>query len=340
MTNKTGVFSRIFKHIKGWEGLLLTLLIIIFLVNSYIAPNYLTMGNQINLFILSIEKIIVALIMAFLIINGEIDLSIPSIMGMCACAMGYYYGRGMDMGLAIGISLVLGLAAGIFNGFWIALVGLNSLIVTLAMLISYRGIARVYLENKSIGQFPEWFNFIGQKKLIGPFPLSLILFFVLFLIALVILQYTGFGRRIFVIGNNKDAALYSGVKVRRVKYTLYVASGLISAIAGTLLAARFGAVRGDLANGYELDVITMALLGGVSIFGGSGSLYGVFLSILIILNLRNGMSLLSLSGHFQNGVISILLILSVLGPNLANRFLDWNKRRKAIIQSMKISEEN
>lgn len=336
MANRIGIISRIAKRLKGWEGFLLALLIITFLINSNIAPNYLTLDNQINIFILSIEKIIVALIMTFLIINGEIDLSVPSIMGMSACAMAYYYGTGMDMGLAIGIGLVLGLAAGIFNGFWIAFVGLNSLIVTLATLISYRGFARVYLEDKSIGQFPEWFNIIGQKNLIGPFSLSLILFFVLFLIALVILQYSGFGRRVFVIGNNKDAAIYSGVKVRRIKFTLYIASAIIASIAGILLAARYGSVRGDFASGYELDIITMALLGGVSIFGGSGSLYGVFLSILIILNLRNGMSLLSISSHFQAGVIGSLLILSVLGPNLTNRFLDWNNHRKSILHRKKV----
>ena len=335
MSNKTDFFSRISEHLKGWEGFLLVLLIIIFLVNSSIAPNYLTVGNQINIFILSIEKIIVAMTMTFLIINGEIDLSVPSIMGMSACAMAFYYNNGMDMELAIGIGLLFGLVAGIFNGFWIAFVGLNSLIVTLAMLICYRGLARVYLEDKSIGKFPEWFNSLGQENLIGPFPLSLILFFALFIIALVILHYSGFGRRVFVIGNNKDAAIYSGVKVRRIKFTLYVASGIIASIAGILLAARYGSVRGDFATGYELDIITMALLGGVSIFGGSGSLYGVFLSILIILNLRNGMSLLSVSSHFQAGVIGSLLIVSVLGPNLTNRFLDWSKRRKTIRQSIK-----
>ena len=331
MSNKTGIFSRISAYLKGWEGLLSALIIIIFIFNSYIAPNYLTVGNQINLFILSIEKIVIVLTMTFLIINGEIDLSVPSIMGLSACAMAFYYKNGIDMGFAIGIGLLIGLAAGIFNGLWIAFMGLNSLIVTLATLISYRGLARVYLEDKSIGQFPEWFNLLGQKNLIGPFPLSLILFLVLFIIALVILQYSGFGRRVFVIGNNKDAAIYSGVKVRRIKFTLYVASGIIASIAGILLAARYGSVRGDFATGYELDIITMVLLGGVSIFGGSGSLYGVFLSILIILNLRNGMSLLSISSHFQAGVIGALLILSVLGPNLTNRILSWNKRRKAIL---------
>jgi len=276
--------------------------------------------------------------MTFLIINGEIDLSVPSIMGMSACAMAFYFDRGMPMGFAILIGIGLGIAAGIFNGFWVAVVGINSLIVTLAMQISYRGIARVFLEDKSIGKFPEWFNFVGQKNILGPLPLSVILFFLLLVIAIIILQYSGFGRRIFVIGNNKEAAVYSGVKVKEVKYVLYIASGILSAFAGILLASRLGAVRGDLASGYDLDIITMALLGGVSIFGGSGSLYGVFLSILIILNLRNGMSLSSLSGHFQTGVIGLLLILSVLGPNMTNRLMEWRNRRKFAQESQEACE--
>ncbi len=150
----------------------------------------------------------------------------------------------------------------------------------------------------------------------------------LFVIALIILQYSGFGRQVYVIGNNKDVARYAGVRVPRVKFILYIASGLICAFAGLLLASRLGAVRGDLAQGYELDIITMVLLGGVSIFGGSGTLYGVFLSILIILNIRNGMGLASLSGHFQTGVIGLLLILSVLGPNLFNQARAAVNRRR------------
>lgn len=154
------------------------------------------------------------------------------------------------------------------------------------------------------------------------------IFFGLFVLALIILQYAGFGRYVYVIGNSKDVARYSGVKVTRVKFLLYIASGLVSALAGLLLAARLGAVRGDIASGYELDIITMSLLGGVSIFGGSGTLYGVFLSILIILNVRNGMGLAGFSGHFQTGVIGVLLILSVLGPNLINEVRAAINRRR------------
>lgn len=316
MAAKPSLLTTIWQRLKSWEGLLLTLLVAIIAINSLNAPGYLTIANQTNLFNLSIEKVIVALIMTFLIINGEIDLSAPSIMGLSACLTAFLFRDNIPFGTALLLSLSVGLVCGLFNGFWIARVGLNSLVVTLATQISFRGLARVLLEDESVSKFPAWFNELGQKNLIGPFPLSLLIFLGLFLIALIILQYSGFGRLVYVIGNSKDVARYSGVKVPKVKFLLYIVSGLISALAGLLLAARLGAVRGDLASGYELDIITMSLLGGVSIYGGSGTLYGVFLSILIILNVRNGMGLAGLSGHFQTGVIGILLILSVLGPNL------------------------
>ena len=320
--------SALWRRLRSWEGLLLVMLIMIFAINSSLAPGYLTINNQINLFILSIEKIIVALVMTFLIINGEIDLSAPSIMGLAACVAAFLFNRGMGFGVALILSLCVGLACGMFNGFWIARVGLNSLVVTLATQISFRGLARVFVEDQSIGKFPDWFDRLGQQNLIGPFPFALLLFFALFILALIILQYSGFGRQVYVIGNSKDVARFSGVKVPRVKFLLYIASGVISALAGLLLAARLGAVRGDLADGYALDIITMALLGGVSIFGGSGTLYGVFLSIMIILNVRNGMGLASLSGHFQTGVIGALLIFSVLGPNIINGIRSALNRRR------------
>jgi rhamnose transport system permease protein len=162
----------------------------------------------------------------------------------------------------------------------------------------------------------------------------MIIFFVLLIVAIVTLQYSGFGRYVYVIGNNRDVARYAGVKVQRVKMILFVASGTIAALAGLLFAARLGAVRGDMALGFELDIITMVLLGGVSIFGGSGSIYGVLLAILIVLNLRNGMSLANITGHVQTGVIGVILILSVLVPNMVQNVRKiWNRRRQNILVS-------
>jgi rhamnose transport system permease protein len=324
------------ERLKSWEGVLLILLIGIVIINSSMTPHYLQIQNQINLFQLHIEKIIIVLIMAFIIINGEIDLSVASVMALAGCVMGYLFEKGLPFELCLLAGLLTGVLTGAFNGFMIAYGRMTSLIVTLSGLIGYRGLAHVLLENRSVGNFPEWFDRIGQRALIGPFPLAIIIFFVLLIIALIILQWSGAGRYVFVIGNNSEVARYSGVNVRRVKMTLFVVSGLISAFAGLLLTARLGSIRGDTAIGTELEVITMVLLGGVSIFGGSGSLYGVLLSILIILNLRNGMGLLNVPGENQTGVIGALLILSVLGPNIARGIREaWNRRT----QRMRVTEE-
>jgi rhamnose transport system permease protein len=182
------------------------------------------------------------------------------------------------------------------------------------MLIAFRGLARVLVRDESLGDFPAWVTDLGQKGLIGPVPLSLILFAVLLALLGVLLHRTGFGRQVVVIGTNAEVARFSGVNVARVKTVLFLMSGTVSALAGLLYAARLGSVRGDSALGFELDIITMVLLGGVSIFGGKGSMTGVLLSILIILNLRNGMALMSITGHIQTGVIGVLLIGSVLVP--------------------------
>jgi rhamnose transport system permease protein len=318
----------IWQRLKSWEGFLLLILLAVVVINGLQAPGYLSVSNQINLFILSIEKIIVALVMAFVIINGEIDLSVASMMGLAGCLLGWLHQHGAPMWAAVMAGLAVGVVGGVFNGLWVALTNLPSLVVTLATLMAYRGFARVLLENRSIGEFPAWFDALGQKPLIGPFLLPLILFFVFLAVAIVILEYSGFGRYDRVIGNSSDVARYSGVRVPRVKMLLFVASGTVAALAGVLYGARLGAVRGDLANGFELDIITMVLLGGVDVFGGSGSLWGVLLSVLIVLNLRNGMSLAGLSGHMQRGVVGILLILSVLVPNLAAKVQAVLERRR------------
>jgi len=314
-------------RLKSWEGLLVVILAVTIIANMALAPQFLTVQNQINLFQLSIEKIIVATAMTFIIINGEIDLSVASVMGLSACAFGVLVNAGVPGAVAIALCLLLGLAAGGINAFFITVMKIPSLVVTLAMLIAFRGFARVLLEDRGLGNFPEWFSSLGRDGLIGPIPLSLIIFLVLLIGGALVLHRTGFGRKVFFIGTNAEVARYSGVNIARVKTILFAASGIISALAGLLYAARLASVRGDAAFGFELDIITMVLLGGVSIFGGRGSVLGVFLSILIVLNLRNGMALSNITGHIQTAVIGTLLILSVLGPNLIQM---WSERRKAV----------
>ena len=316
---------KILKHLKSWEGFLAIILLVVVIVNSLLSESFLSIENQINLFVLSIEKVIIALIMAKIIINAEIDLSVASMMGLSACALGWFVESGMSMTMALIASITIGAVGGAFNGFWITVVKLPSLVVTLAMLIGFRGLARVLIGDRSIKMFPQWFEDLGQQPLFLNIPFSVMIFMALLICVVITLEYTGFGRHIYTIGINQNVALYSGINVARVKMLLFIFSGIISAIAGILYAARLGTVRGDMGLGFELDIITIVLLGGVSIFGGLGSIYGVILSILIVLYLRNGMSLSNITGHLQTGVIGVLLILSVLIPNVLENMKKYFK---------------
>ncbi len=303
-----------------WELVLAVILLVTVAVNASLSPFYLGLGNFVNLLNLSIEKVIVAIAMTFVIINGEIDLSVASVMGFAAAVLATLHANAaVPFAAAIAIALAAGAAAGLVQGLFIARMGLPSLVVTLAGLIGFRGGARILLEDRSIGGFPEWFTRLGQQPLIGRLPFSLILFFVGLALGWVVLQRSAFGRKVYVIGNNADVARFSGIDVARIKMILFTISGFVAALAGVLFAARLGSVRGSLAEGFELDIITMVLLGGVSIFGGSGTMLGVALSMLIVLNIRNGLGLANVDGTIQTGVIGALLILSVLVPNLLAR---------------------
>jgi rhamnose transport system permease protein len=316
-----------------WEVFLMVILAITIVVNALLSPFYLGLGNFINLFWLSNEKIIVVVIMTFVIISGEIDLSVASVMGFAAAVMATAY---QDVSLPLVAAALVGLAAGALAGLLQGLVitrfGLPSLVVTLAGLIGFRGGARVLMEDESIGDFPVWFDRLGQQTLVGPLPVALVIFFIGLAAAWVILERGAFGRRVYVIGNNSEVARFSGVAVDKVKLRLFVTSGLVAGLAGILFAARLGSVRGSLAEFFELDIITMVLLGGVSIFGGKGSMLGVFLALFTVLNIRNGLGLANVDGIIQTGVIGALLILSVLIPNMTQRFGQRSAGRSATAQ--------
>jgi rhamnose transport system permease protein len=315
------------RRLRGWEGLLLVLLLVVLAFNITRVPNFLTISNQINLFQLGIEKAIVILIMTFVIISGEIDLSVASMMGLSAAVTAALFESGVAMPVAILVALAVGAGFGLINGYFVAVVGLSSLAVTLAGYVGFRGLARLLVQDRSVGGFPEWFTNLGQHGLLGPVTLSILIFAIFAIIGIVILHFSGFGRITYVIGNSAAVARFSGVSVRRTKMTIFMMSGLIAALAGVLMAARLGAVRASTAEGFELDIITVVLLGGVSIFGGVGSMIGVLLSTYLVLNLRNGLVIAGITGNTQTGIIGLLLILSVLVPNLAGRARERLRRQ-------------
>lgn len=308
---------------RSWELLLLTILAATVIYNADQSPVYLDVDNFVNLFHLSIEKVIVAVIMAFVIINGEVDLSVASVMAMAAAVLATVHdATSWPFWLAILAALAAGTAAGFLQGLIVARTGLPSLVVTLAGLIGFRGVARVLMEDASVGGFPDWFGDMGSRSgLVGPVPFSVMVFFVLLLVGGVVLHNTAFGRSVFVIGNNADVARYSGLDVARVKLLLFTTSGFVASVAGVLYAARLGSVRASIASGYELDIITMVLLGGVSIFGGKGTMMGVALAVFTVLNIRNGLGLANVGGATQTGAVGALLIVSVLARNLLDFIL-------------------
>jgi rhamnose transport system permease protein len=320
----------ILRRLRGWEGLLLVLVLVVLAYNVSRVPNFLTVGNQINLFQLGIEKAIVILIMAFVIISGEIDLSVASMMGLSAATVGALFEAGWPMWAAILVALGAGLGFGLINGYFVAVVGLSSLAVTLAGYVGFRGLARLLVQDRSVGGFPDWFTNLGQQGFIGPITLSILIFAIGAVIATVVLHFSGFGRLTYVIGNSAQVARFSGVSVRRTKMTIFATSGLVAALAGILMAARLGAVRASTAEGFELDIITVVLLGGVSIFGGVGTMAGVLLSTYLVLNLRNGLIIAGVTGNTQTGIIGLLLILSVLLPNLAGRLQERLRRGREV----------
>jgi rhamnose transport system permease protein len=313
------------ERLSSYEGFLLAVLVVLLVINTLAlrdetgAPMFLTEENLVNMFQLSVEKIIVALVMTFVIINGEIDLSVASIMGLAACAFGWLFQQGIPAPAGIALCLMIGVLCGAFNALCIVRLGIPSLVVTLATMIAFRGLARILVEDRGITDFPDWFDRLGQAGLVGPFPLAMVTFFAGAVFAWVVLERSAFGRKVYFIGSNRAVAEYSGIDVGRIKAWIFIASGFVSAVAGVLYAARLGAIRGDAALGFELDIITMVLLGGISIFGGSGTMVGTVLAILIVLALRNGMGLANITGHIQTGVLGVLLILSVMVPMIRDR---------------------
>jgi rhamnose transport system permease protein len=322
------MLSDVRHRLKSWEGMLLGILAIVVTYSWFTTPGYSDTQNQINLLQLGIEKAIVTLAMAFVIICGEIDLSVASVMGLAAVIVAVMSNNGVPIEIAIIAAILVGALCGLINGFLVAVVGLPALVATLAGLIGYRGLAFILIEDKSIGGFADWFNRVGQQSIVGPLTLGIMIWVVLAVIAVVLLHRSGFGRYLYVVGNSKDVARFSGVRVARIKFAIFVMSGTVAALAGVLYAARLGAVRGSTGQGFELDIITVVLLGGVSVFGGSGSMFGVILSTLLVLNLRNGLTLINITGNMQAGIVGLLLILSVLVPNLVGDVRERLRRRE------------
>ncbi|MCF6126897.1 ABC transporter permease [Mesorhizobium sp. M7A.F.Ca.CA.001.07.2.1] len=300
--------------IFSWEALLVVVAVAIFAINSFASPYFLDPYSLSDLTFNFTEKGLIAFAMALLIISGEIDLSVAAIIALASTMMGMAVQAGAGMPVLVAIGIVVGLGCGAFNGLLVTRLGLPSIVVTIGTMSLFRGIAFIILGDQAYKGYPASFAFFGQGYVWWVVSFELVLFLIAAVVYWFLLHRTSFGRRVFAIGNNPIAAQFSGVRVGRTKFLLFCLTGLMSGIASVLITSRLGSTRPSIAQGYELEVITMVVLGGVSILGGAGSIVGVVLAAFIMGLVTFGLGLLNVPGIVMSIFIGLLLIIVIALP--------------------------
>jgi rhamnose transport system permease protein len=316
-----------------WQRLLLTrestmiaLFVLVVLVAAAIVPNF---GSKITMTYLLLDMfpiLIIALPMTAIIVTGEIDLSVASVVGFSSVLTGVLTQAGVPFGLTIVLAIVAGVLCGALNGFLVTVVGLPSLAVTIGTLALYRGLAVGLLGTTAVTDFPEFWTSLAKEKIgSSGVPVVVILFALLAVAFAIMLHFTRFGRGVFAIGLSSEAARFSGVDVGRTKLILFALSGAVAALAGIYYTLRYGSARGDNATGMEMQVIAAVLLGGVSIFGGRGALHGVIAGVLLIGVLASALRLANVTSDVINIITGVLLIAAVVSSSV---FAAMRNRRR------------
>ncbi|GAA3654724.1 ABC transporter permease [Microbacterium marinilacus] len=307
------------------EAAIIALLLVVVLVALSSVRNF---GSPLTLTYLLRDIapiLLIALPMTLIIVTEEIDLSVASVLGLSSVITGVLTAAGLPFPLAALAAVVAGALCGVVNGFLVTVVGLPSLAVTIGTLALFRGIAVGLLGTTAITDFPEFWTDLAKASIPGtPIPAIMIPFVVLAIVFAVLLHATPFGRALYAIGLNKEAAHFSGIDVARSKFTLFVLSGAVSGFAGVYFTLLYSNARGDNATGLELQVIAAVLLGGVSIFGGRGALHGVIAGVLLIGTLGSALRLAGVSGEVINIITGVLLVLSVVSASV----LAWARSRR------------
>ena len=308
--------------LKSWETLLLAVAVAIFIVNSLASPYFLNAWNLSDATFNFTEKGMIALAMALLIISGEIDLSVASIIALASTAMGAAAQLGAGPAALVVTGLGVGLACGAFNAVLVTVMGLPSIVVTIGTMSLFRGISYIVLGDGVYGGYPAGFDYFGQGYVAWVLSFEFVLFLILAVIYAIVLHKTNFGRAVYAIGNNATGALFSGIRVNRVKFVLFLLTGLMSGVAAVCLTSRLGSTRPSIGVGMELEVVTMVVLGGVNILGGSGSIPGVVIAAFVMGLVTFGLGLLNVPGIVMSIFIGALLIGVIALPRL------WSMMRR------------
>ena len=308
-----------------WEWLLILIFVLMTLINGALTPYYLNANNLIGTTMTFLDKAFIVLPMAFVIILADIDISVASTVALASVVMAVLYNAGVPMVLAMVICLLVGTLCGFINGILVVkFKELSSIIITLATMIIFRGIAYIILKDQASGKFPEWFNFLGWGY-VGVIPFILIVFIICAVIFTFILNKTAFGRRVYAIGSNPVASRFTGIKVDKIKVIVFTLTGLMAGITALFLTSRMGSTRPNVATGYELDIITMVVLGGISTAGGKGKIYGAIIAVFLIGFLKYGLGLFNVPAQVLLIIIGLLLIISVMIPNLRIKKVRFRK---------------
>jgi rhamnose transport system permease protein len=301
----------------SWEVMLAVLLVFAIAGGSLINSDFLTTDNWSNLLANFVEIALMALPLSLIVISGEIDLSVASILGLSSSLLGVLREIKVPMPFAILLCLVLGALCGVLNGFLVVRFRLPSLAVTIGTLALFRGFAFILLGDQAVADFPPEYSAFGLGVIPNTFiPEPFALFILLAILFWFVLHQSTVGRSLYAIGGNQTTALFSGIRLHRLKILLFVCSGLISALAGIVYTFRFSSSRADNGTGFELSAIAAVFLGGVAVQGGSGTITGVVLSLLLIGIINNVLTLADVSNEILRIVTGTLLITSVLVPNL------------------------
>lgn len=288
---------------------LLIILIVEVAFFSAFAPYFASSRNFVNILRQASEIGIMAIPLTLLLVAGYMDLSVGSIMGLSGIVVGMLMRAGVSVPLAILAGLAAGVAVGLLNGFMIGCLNIQGVVVTIGSQVMIRGLCYIVTQGRAVSGYPR--AFFTLNKTVAGIPISVWVWLTLSVLAIVVLERSYIGRNIKGIGNNATACVYSGVPVRRYKVLLFAFCGLVTAVASVFLISRISSAEATLGSGYELDVITAALLGGVSIMGGKGTVQGAMLGIVIIGILRNGLNMMGMSSIYQSIILGVLLLIAV-----------------------------
>jgi rhamnose transport system permease protein len=312
-----------------WETLLVALLVVLAFVGQSISEQFLTADSFTTGSLDLSEVALMALALTLVIVAAEIDLSVASVMALSSAVMAWLWNNNQPVETIIPICIVVGALCGAFNGVLVTRFGLPSLAVTIGTLALFRGLAYVVIGDESVTDFPATWTDRAFGNFAGTFvPNTMVLFALLAVAFAVLLHATPFGRSIYAIGANEEAAYFSGLRVKRVKLILFTLSGAVAGLAGVVISLRNSTAAANVGQGFELTAITAVLLGGVSIFGGRGTIAGVILALLLLGGIQKALLLSeSISSYWVQIVTGALLVGSVLGPNLARRVAERRRRR-------------